>query len=41
MAITERTRRFLWFAGLWAGGVIAVAAFAYGLRFLMRLAGLA
>lgn len=40
MAITEGARRWLWFAGLWAGGVVAVAGFAYALRFAMRLAGL-
>lgn len=28
-------RRLLWFAGLWAAGVLAVAAIAYGLRWLL------
>jgi hypothetical protein len=37
MAITERTKRWLWFAGLWAAGVVAVSALAYGLRFVMRM----
>ena len=41
MAITDRTRRLLWFAGLWLAGVAAVSALAYGLRFVMRLAGIA
>jgi Protein of unknown function (DUF2474) len=27
-----RLRRLAWFAGLWAAGVVAVAAFAYLLR---------
>lgn len=25
-------RRLLWFAGLWAGGVLVVAALGYGIR---------
>ena len=30
-------RRLLWFGGLWAGGVLTVAAVAYGLRFWLGL----
>jgi hypothetical protein len=30
-------RRLAWFAGLWAAGVLAVAAVAYGLRFWLGL----
>ncbi|MEQ8709721.1 MAG: DUF2474 domain-containing protein [Rhodospirillales bacterium] len=28
-------RRWLWFIGLWAAGVLAVAALSYGLRWLI------
>ena len=30
-------QRLLWFAGLWAAGVISVAAIAYGLKAAMGL----
>jgi len=30
-------RRLLWMAAIWAVSVIAVGAFAYALRFLIRL----
>jgi len=33
----EGTRRLLWFAGLYAGGLIAFAGVVYGLRALMAL----
>lgn len=29
-------RRLAWFAGLWAAGVVTVAAVAYGLRIVIR-----
>lgn len=32
MAITERTRRWLWFVGLWAAGVASVGAVSMLLR---------
>lgn len=31
------TRRLLWFAGLWVGGVVVTALFAYGLRAIFSL----
>lgn len=34
---TSRRRRLLWFAGLWAAGVAATAAVAYGVKLLVRL----
>ncbi len=33
-------KRFGWFVLLWAGGVLALGAFAYGLRWLMRGIGM-
>lgn len=36
----ERTRRILWFVGLWFGGVVAAATVAAGLRLAMMAAGL-
>ncbi|MGE3643314.1 MAG: DUF2474 family protein [Beijerinckiaceae bacterium] len=32
----ERAQRVLWFAILWAGGVLSLAAVAYGLRWVVR-----
>ncbi len=34
-ARTRRLRQLLWFALLWAGGVAATAAVAYGIRLWM------
>lgn len=31
------SRKVLWFLGLWAAGVVSVAAFAYGVRALLGL----
>ena len=31
----SRARRLAWFVGLWAAGVLAVGAVAYGLRAVM------
>jgi len=36
-ALRERPKRLLWFLGLWLAGVAAVAALAYGTRFLIGL----
>ncbi len=33
-------RQWAWFAALWLGGLAAVGALAYGIRFFMRLGGL-
>lgn len=33
----ELRRRLLWFAGLWAGGVLTLAAVAYGIRLWLGL----
>jgi Protein of unknown function (DUF2474). len=33
----ETRRRLIWFVGLWAGGVLTVAAVAYGIRFWLGL----
>lgn len=30
-------RRLLWFAGIWLAGVLALAAFAFGVRALLGL----
>jgi len=32
-----RTRRLLWFAGLWLAGLAAMAALAYAIRFVIGL----
>lgn len=32
-----RRRQWLWFAGLWLGGLVAVAALAYSFKLLLRL----
>jgi hypothetical protein len=32
----RRWRQALWFVGLWAGGVLALAAVAYPLRLLLK-----
>ena len=32
----QRLRRWLWFAGLYAAGVVALAAVAYGLHALLK-----
>ncbi len=37
MAMSERRRRLLWFAGLWLGGVVALAVFAYALRAILAI----
>ncbi|MBI1260709.1 MAG: DUF2474 domain-containing protein [Rhizobiales bacterium] len=44
MPSTEKTssepstgRKLLWFLGLWAAGVVSVAAFAYGVRAMLGL----
>jgi hypothetical protein len=37
--VSPALRRWLWFAGLYAGGVIAVAGVAYGLRALLKIFG--
>jgi hypothetical protein len=34
--VSPSLRRWLWFAGLYAAGVIAVAVVAYGLRVLLK-----
>lgn len=31
----SRAKRMLWFAALWAGGVLAVAVLAYAIRFMI------
>ncbi|TAH45261.1 MAG: DUF2474 domain-containing protein [Betaproteobacteria bacterium] len=33
-------RRLAWFVGIWAGGVLALGAFAWLLRLLMRAIGM-
>ena len=38
MATTEARRRWLWFAGLYAAGVVGVAGVAYGLHWLPDVA---
>ena len=35
--VSRGAKRLLWFAGLWAGGVVCVLALAYGVRILMGL----
>ncbi|MDB5591381.1 DUF2474 family protein [Enterovirga sp.] len=35
MPDTTRGRRLAWFVGLWAAGVLVVAAVAYGLRLVI------
>jgi hypothetical protein len=37
MAMSETGRRLLWFAGLWLGGVAALAVIAYALRTIISL----
>ena len=37
MARTERSRRLLWFVGIWALSVLALAALVYPLRALLGL----
>ncbi len=34
------TKQWLWFAGLWFGGLFAVAGGAYAIKLLMRALGL-
>ena len=36
-AITEKQRRWLWFAGLWAGGLLAAALLARLVRWSFAL----
>jgi hypothetical protein len=35
--VSPRLQRWLWFAGLYAGGVATLALVAYGLRALLKL----
>jgi hypothetical protein len=35
----ERSRRLLWFAGLWLGSLAAFAGIAYGVRWLFLALG--
>jgi hypothetical protein len=37
LRVSPSLRRWLWFAGLYAAGVIAVAVVAYGLRALLKV----
>ena len=37
MAPSPAARRWLWFAALWAAGVLVTGAVAYALRWAMRL----
>jgi hypothetical protein len=37
MALTERSRRLLWFAAIWALSVLALAAVSYPLPLLLGL----
>jgi len=37
MAMSEGWRQLLWFAGLWLGGVAALAVFAYALRAILAI----
>lgn len=34
------TKQWLWFVGLWFGGLAAVGTLAYGIRLFMRALGL-
>lgn len=33
--ITDRKRQWLWFAGLWIGGVLFAALLAYGVKWVL------
>jgi hypothetical protein len=35
--LTEKKRQWMWFAGLWCGGLAAVLLLAYLIRWMMRI----
>ena len=35
----EKTKQWLWFAGLWFGGLAAMSMLAYLIRWMMRIGG--
>ena len=34
--ITKKQRQWLWFGGLWTGGLVVTALLAYGLKWALR-----
>ncbi len=37
MQLTEKRKQWLWFVGLWCGGLAAVSILGYGIKLLMGI----
>ncbi len=38
--LTDKQKQWLWFAGLWCGGLISVLTLGYGIKFIFALLGM-